>query len=101
MGARAGTYADTIEAYESEIREKADGASNEVQIVAKLDEAKANLAECERNIDQAEAEYLQVKLTGNPLLRFSNGNQYLRLARNNLLSAHASLKQAYRLLKES
>lgn len=96
----AGTYADTIEAYESEIREKTDGASNEAQIIAKLDEAKADLASARTNIDQAEAEYIQVKLPGNPLLRFSNGNQYLRLARNSLLSAHASLKQAYRLLME-
>jgi len=96
----ADAYADKVEAYEFEIREKSDGASNEAQIVAKLDEAKASLASARTNIDQAEAEYLQVKLPGNPLLRFSNGNQYLRLARNNLLSAYASLRQAYKLLME-
>jgi hypothetical protein len=53
------------------------------------------------NIDEAESEYLQVLIPGTPILKFANGNQYLRIAKNNLLSAHSHLKQAYRLLVEA
>jgi hypothetical protein len=94
----ADSYASTVEEYEAELRGKAVGSTNEKEILAKLDEAKGGLAKARTNIDSAEAEYLQVKFPGNPILRFSNGNQYLRIARNSLLAAHSSLRQAYRLL---
>lgn len=97
----ADTYVVKIEEYEAELRLNSKGATKESEIVAKLDEAKKTLATAKTNIDSAESEYLQVKIPGNPILRFSNGNQHIRLARNNLISAHASLKQAYKLLMET
>lgn len=94
----AGTYADTVEDYEAELRTAAKGAPKEKEILVKLDQAKSDLVKARTNIDSAEAEYLQVKLPGNPILKFANGNNYLRIARNTLLTAHASIKQAYLLL---
>ncbi|MBN1683286.1 hypothetical protein JW865_07020 [Candidatus Bathyarchaeota archaeon] len=94
----ANTYADIIEEYEVEIREAGVNAQNKDEIIAQLDKTVQEISKARSNINLAETEYLQVTIPGNPILRFSNGNQYLRLARNNLLSAHSYLKQAYRLL---
>lgn len=94
----ANNYAETVEDYEAELRTAAEGVSNNKEIIGKLDLAKGELASAQSNIGQAEAEYLQVKIPGNPILKFANGNQYLRIARNNLLTAHSHLKQAYLLL---
>jgi hypothetical protein len=94
----AETYADTVEDYEAELRTAAKGASNESDVLAKLDQARSDLDKARTNIGLAEAEYTLVKLPGNPILKFANGNNYLRIARNDLLAAHASIKQAYLLL---
>ena len=94
----ADTYADAVDDYEAELRTAAKGASNENAILAKLDQARSDLNKARTNIGLAEAEYLLVKLPGNPILKFANGNDYLRIARNDLLAAHSSIKQAYHLL---
>ena len=92
------TYADTVEDYEAEIREAAQGVENNSAILEKLDEALDDLESARTNIDNALEEYEQVTIPGNPLLRFANGNQYLRIAKNDLIGAQRSLKEAYRLL---
>jgi hypothetical protein len=94
----AENYVDTIEDYEIEMRAAAAGSTRKNEVITKLDKTVEELGKARININLAEAEYLQVKLPGSPILKFSNGNQYLRLARNNLLSAHSYLKQAYQLL---
>ena len=95
------TMADTVEDYETKLRDAAEGLSDNEEIVEALDAALEELETARRNIDSAEAEYLEVVLPGTPLIKFSNGNNYLRIAKNNLISAHGYLNEAYRLLVEA
>ena len=92
----ANTLADRIDEYEGILREAAEGISENEEILSILDSANSELDMARENIDSAESEYVQVILPGTPLIKFSNGNNYLRLAKNNLLSAYSHLNQAYR-----
>jgi hypothetical protein len=92
------SYADTVEDYESKIRESAQSIENNEAILEKLDKALDDLQSARTNIDNALEEYDQVVIPGNPILKFSSGNQYLRIARNDLIAAQGSLREAYRLL---
>ncbi|MDW7732284.1 MAG: hypothetical protein SCH66_07630 [Methanolobus sp.] len=94
----ADTKADTIEEYEATLREAAEDMDNNEAIIGKLDLARTELETARENIDNAEAEYDQVVLPGTPLVKFSNGNNYLRITRGNLISAHGYLNQAYTLM---
>lgn len=94
----ANRYANTIESYEAEMRTAAEGIDKNDAIVEELDKAAGELENARESIDLAELEYLQVQIPGNPLLRFSSGNQYLRVARNKLLLAVSHLRKAYQLL---
>ena len=94
----ANTYAETIEDYESQLRTAAESVSSNEEILEKLDEAREEASSARVNIENAFDEYEQVVIPGSPLLKFSNGNQYLRLARNELIMAQRALKEAYRLL---
>jgi hypothetical protein len=88
-------HADTVEEYEQELRTVATGMPDNDDILEALDSAAEELASARENIDQARAEYEEVRLPGTPLIKFSNGNNYLRIAKGNLLSAHGYLNQAY------
>jgi hypothetical protein len=90
------SYADTVEEYETELRDVAEGLAENEDILELLDQARDELDEARSNIENAEEKYLDVVLPGRPLVSFSNGNQYLRLAKNNLLTAHSYLNEAYR-----
>jgi hypothetical protein len=94
----ANTYADTVEEYEVKLREAAEEISDNEDIMDKLDSALGDLENARENIDNAEEEYTQVVIPGTPILKFANGNQYLRIAKNDLISAQDNLKQAYRLM---
>jgi len=94
----ANTYANTIENYEDEMRKAAEGLDNNGAIIEELNKTVEELKNARANIDLAESEYMQVQIPGNPLLRFSSGNQYLRIARNKLLLAISHLRKAYQLL---
>lgn len=94
----ANTYADTVEDYEVKLREAADSIDDNEEIMEKLDMAHSDLETARENIVNAEEEYRQVVMPGTPILRFANGNQYLRLTKNDLISAQSNLKQAYRLM---
>lgn len=94
----ANMHANTLEGYEAEMRTAAEGLENNEAIIEELDKAVEELENARDNIDLAESEYLQVQIPGNPLLRFSSGNQYLRIARNELLLAVSHLRKAYQLL---
>jgi hypothetical protein len=94
----ANTYADTVEDYEAQLREAAQSVAENEDIMEKLDKALSDLESARENIDNAEEEYQQVIIPGTPILKFANGNQFLRIAKNDLISAQANLKQAFRLI---
>jgi hypothetical protein len=94
------TYIEALDNYEAQLREASENLGND-ELTAKLDKAAEELASARTNIDQAETEYNEVVIPGNPILKFMNGNQHLRIAKNHMLTAHSNLKQAYRLLVET
>ena len=94
----ANTRADTIEEYEAELREVAEGMDDNDDIIEKLDLAVSELESARENINNAEAVYEEVVYPGQPLIKFSEGNNYLRAARANLLSAHRYLNDAFNLM---
>jgi len=91
-------YLDRAEDYESKLRAEAENMDDNSEILEKLDNAKDDLEEARANVDKAEDSYEQVVLPGTPLIKFAEGNNYLRVARTNLLSAHAGLNQAYQMM---
>jgi hypothetical protein len=94
----ANTYADTLEEYAEQLREAAQALEGTQEVLDKLDEVAEDLQAARTSIASAEQEYLEVVVPGSPILSFMNGNQHLRTAKNHMLSAHSSLRQAYRLL---
>ncbi|MBP2029502.1 sugar-specific transcriptional regulator TrmB [Methanohalophilus levihalophilus] len=94
----ADEHAGTLEEYESELRMIADDMDDNDEIIEKLDMAKSEIEDARENIDNAEEEYEQVRLPGTPLVMFSNGNNYLRIARGNMITAHGHLNEAYTLI---
>ncbi|MBU0457491.1 MAG: hypothetical protein ABH824_06805 [Nanoarchaeota archaeon] len=91
----ADTHADKIESYELKLR---DAANHKEDVLAKLDSAHLELETARKNIDNAELTYKEVKLPGTPLVKFAEGNNYLRAARANMIAANQNLNQAYRML---
>jgi hypothetical protein len=91
------TRADIIEDYEAQLREQAESLQND-EAIEKLDIAKTELETARENINDAESTYNQVVLPGTPLIKFSEGNNYLNSAKGNLVLAHSYLNQAYILL---
>lgn len=89
------TQADKIENYEAKLREAAENIDNNDNILKLLDNAHAELEIARRNIDNAKLTYEQVRLPGTPLIKFAEGNNYLRAARSNLLAASLYLNQAF------
>ncbi len=94
----ANEQADRVEEYEQKLRNAAAGLTDNEDIIAELDLARDDIDSARENIDNAEAQYQQVTLPGTPLIRFSNGNNYLRIAKGDLLSAHRHLEQAYSMI---
>jgi hypothetical protein len=94
----AKTYAETIDEYEEQMRKVAEGMEDGGDVLEKLNAVKVDLDNARSNIDDAESEYLNVIMPGSPLVRFSNGNQHLRIARNHMIEAQRSLREAYQLL---
>lgn len=91
-------FVGTAKDFEAKLRVAAEGMPDNSAIIAKLDAAKADLAEAQSNVNKAEAAYIKVKLPGTPLIKFAEANNYLNTARTNLLSAQANLQQAYTLM---
>lgn len=89
---------ETAEEYEAILREQAGGVQDNEEIIAKLDLAKSELEIAKQNVENAEAEYEQVRIPGMPIIKFANGNNYLNIAKGNLLSAHSYLNQAFMLM---
>jgi len=92
------TRADQVSEYEQKLRATAEEMDDNTEIIEMLDQAKEELAEAETNIAKAKEEYQQVRIPGQPLIKFSNGNSYLTIAKGNLLSSYHYLNQAYLLI---
>lgn len=86
------------ESYEAKMRTAAETMSNKDAILQKLNAAKAELSEARTNVVNANNKYNEVVLPGTPLIKFSEGNNYMRTARANLLSVQANLNTAYLLM---
>ena len=92
-------YIDTIESYESSLRETAQTMENNQEVLNNLDLAKESINEARENINKAELSYQLVVQGGTPLIKFNEGNQYIRTAKANMLSANNNLKTALGLIK--
>ena len=92
------TRLDTGDDYESKLRAEAGNMENNADIMKKLDIARDDLDEARSNVEKAESSYDQVVLPGTPLIKFAEGNNYMRTARTNLLSALSNLNQAYNMM---
>lgn len=92
------TQIDKAEDIESKLRAEAGNMDGNDEIIEKLDLAKADLNEARSNVNKAEDSYNQVVLPGTPLIKFKQGNNYLRVAKTNLISAQSNLNQAYTLM---
>jgi hypothetical protein len=84
--------------YEAKLRETAEKLNDNAEIIAKLDIAKAEISVAKSKIKTAEAAYKKVVLPGTPLIKFSEGNNYLRQARENLINAQLQLARAFDLI---
>lgn len=94
----ANEKADTLDEYETTLRTVAEGMENNEVILEKLDLARADIEDAKENIKNANEEYEQVRIQEKPLIKFSNGNNYLKIARGNMISAHGYLNEAYGLI---
>jgi len=89
---------ETAKTYEQKLRAAAEELPDSAEIINKLDVAKTELKTAQNKVDFAEAVYKQVKLPGTPLIKFSEGNNYLRQAKTNLLNAQQQLEHAFNLI---
>ncbi len=91
----ANEKADTIEDYADQLQETAEEADDQ-DALEEVEEALDELEVARRNINNAEDVYDKVRIPGTPLIKFAEGNNYLRAARSNLFAAHRHLDLAYR-----
>lgn len=87
--------ADTIEDYEMKLREAAAGDQEALKY---LDYAHEELVKARLNLEEAADTYAQVKIPGQPLIRFAEGNNYLNAAKMDLIAAQGDLVKAYGVL---
>jgi len=80
--------------WESTLRTQALAMTNNTEVIAKLDLARAEIDSADTNIANAKTQYELISVPGTPLINFANGNNYLRIARGDLVSAAGYLKQA-------
>lgn len=90
--------ADRTADHEIKLRTTAGGMVNNTAILAKLDIAKSEITLARTQINAAETSYKLVVLPGTPLVKFAEGNSYLRQARVNLLAAAGQLQDAFNLI---
>jgi len=90
------TYADNVESFEVGLRDQAEDLDDNEEIINLLDKARDELDEARNNLDEAEEAYTEIETSGQPLVKFAEGNSYLRTARANMVSAHGYLNNAYR-----
>jgi hypothetical protein len=86
--------------YENKLREATEDIEDSAGIISKLDEAKTKLSEALEHVKVANGYYEKVKVPGQPLKNFTNGNVEIRNARNSLLSANQLLIESFKLILE-
>lgn len=91
----------TTEDYEAKLRQAANQLDDKTAVIEKLDIAKSEIATAESKVKVAETAYKQVVLPGTPMIKFAEGNNYLRQAKTNLVNAHLQLVHAYNLILSS
>jgi hypothetical protein len=74
------TRLDNADDYESKLRAEAENMENNADIMEKLDIARDDLDEARSNVEKAESSYDQLVLPGTPLIKFAEGNNYMRTA---------------------
>lgn len=85
-----------VEGYEIKLRTSVTAMPDNTELLAKLDSAKTEIASAKTNIASAKSSYELVKLPGTPLIKFAEGNSYLRTAQLNLINAQSQLDQVYK-----
>lgn len=85
--------ADKIEEFEEKLRSVDNPDAEEY-----LNQAREELEQARDNLRDAEEAYNDVRIPGTPLIKFAEGNNYIRNARFNLINAHKNLQQAYRVM---
>lgn len=92
------TLTASAEEFEAKLRTAASGIADNAEILAKLDAAKSDIGTAKSKIALAKTAYENVKLPGIPLVKFAEGNAYLRQARVNLINAQVQLAYVLRLI---
>ncbi len=90
--------ADKTADFEIKLRTTANGMVDNADILAKLDIAKSEIDLSRTQINAASTAYKSVVLPGTPLVKFAEGNSYLRQARVNLFAAAEQLQGAFNLI---
>lgn len=80
------------ETFEAKLRVAAAGKDD---LLKELDLVKSELELAKSKVAMAEASYLEVKLPGTPLVKFSEGNRYLREAQTNLRQAQGQMAEVF------
>jgi hypothetical protein len=90
--------ADKTADFEIKLRTTANGLVDNTAILAKLDIAKSEIDLARTQINAANTSYKLVVLPGTPLIKFAEGNSYLRQAKVNLSAATGQLQEAFNLI---
>jgi hypothetical protein len=93
--------ADKTADYEIKLRTTANGLVDNAAILAKLDIAKSEIDLARTQINAAETAYKAVVIPGTPLVKFAEGNSYLRQAKVNLQAATEQLQGVFNLIVSS
>ncbi len=88
----------TVENFENQLRTSALKLPENTEIISKLDVAKSEVKTAKSKIELAKNAYESVKLPGTPLVKFAEGNEYIRQARTNLLNAQVQLQNVYNII---
>lgn len=98
---KSNQYIDAISQYEQTLRAEAENMENNEEVLSHLDSSKADIEEARSNTAKADIAYAQVVAGGTPIVKFNEGNQYLKTARANMISANNHLRLALRLMIQS
>jgi len=90
--------ADLKIATSKDIEQRLRAGTQDPNAIAALDSAQKEIEKAEENTANAKNSYEEVKIPGQPMIKFSQGNNYIRTAQTHLLSAQRYLQQAYNVM---
>ncbi len=94
----ANTRADKLTDYEQKLRDAAQNINDNSAIIKYLDDAKSQIESARTALTNAQNYYEQIRVGGTPLIKFSEANQQLNKAREEMLKAGNNLRQAFKLM---